>query len=106
MRILRFLQRDGPRTEAFETLLSDYRRALFHLADGDRHRLRELKEEIEHELRQVMVRTERLAVAADRDGMLTEVPPRDTSLDSRDLAAYLTIQSIGQRLEGGETLEY
>src|SRR6266852_1669863 len=41
-----------------------------------------------------MVRTERLAVTGNRDGMLIEVPSRSTTLEARDLDAYLALQAV------------
>lgn len=73
LRTLGFLQRNREGTEAFAGLLRDYRRDLFALDQGGFDRLAVSKGRIEESLRRVMVRTERLAVSNDRNGMLTQV---------------------------------
>ena len=50
-------------------------------------RLTAAKTAVQHDLRKVMVRTERLAVDVDRNGMLREVPPADIRLRSDDAAS-------------------
>src|SRR6202035_466831 len=68
-----FLQNDQARTDAFERALSDYGKELFRISMDDLEPLRRAKRDVECMLRRVMVRTERLAVTADRSGMLKEV---------------------------------
>jgi len=106
VRTLAFLQKDKARIVAFEQLLQEYRRELFRLPDGSRVRLKELIRGIEAELRRVMVRTERLAVTQDRDGMLVEVPATANRLEPEDLASYLGLQAVARALDQGDTLEY
>src|SRR6185295_15151287 len=67
----RFLFGSDKTTEEFEQELRRYRAAL-HMNGGHVDRLAEPRTEIEHRLRKVMCRTERLAVSADRNGMLSE----------------------------------
>ena len=69
-------------------------------------RLRELKEDLEGNLRRVMVRTERLAASADRDGMLKEVPSSKVELEVRDLTGYVSLQRVARTLGQGDILEY
>jgi hypothetical protein len=68
--------------------------------------LRAIKQALEAQLRQVMVRTERLAATADRDGMLAEVPCQAVRLAPNDLSAYCTMQTIARLLDQPDTLEY
>src|SRR6266852_1323688 len=53
-----------------------------------------------------MVRTERLAVTGNRDGMLIEVPSRSTTLEARDLDAYLALQAVARAVDYGDTMEF
>ena len=57
-------------------------------------------------LRQVMVRTERLAASADRDGMLRLVPDRHVQLTAADISSYLTVQQVARTLGQPDVLEY
>ena len=102
---LRFLQGDPAKTEKFAELLTDYRHELFRMDQGI-DRVRALKIEIEQALRQVMVRTERLAVSADRDGMLTEVPQSNMVLHVDDIIAYGHQQRLAKALSIPDIMEY
>jgi len=62
--------------------------------------------QLESSLRSVMVRTERLALKADRNGMLAEVPPRAVVLDSSDIRDYLGLQRVARSLGQDDVLEY
>ena len=106
VRTLRFLQDDAVATGAFEAALAEYRRELYRLGEGGREHLRQLKTEIERALKRVVVRTERLAVTENRDGMLVEVPGKAMRLEPRDLESYLALQEIAKAVKHGDTLEY
>lgn len=106
LRTLRFLQNDPDRAARYGQLLDDYRRELFRMGNGGGQRLSSIKDELENELRQVMVRTEKLAVSQDRDGMLKEVPSLSTKLEAKDLQSYLDLQRIARALDETDTLEY
>jgi hypothetical protein len=106
VRTLRFLQFEGEETTAFETLVDEYRRELFRLGSGALPRLTALKRDLEARLRRVMVRTERLAVTENRDGMLREVARQNVSLTARDVETYPKLQRIAAALEAADTLEY
>jgi hypothetical protein len=103
---LKFLFDDPARTANLEKLISDYRQELFRLREGDVSPLRTIKGEMEKSLRRVMVRTERLAVSTDRDGMLIHVQPASLPLKSDDLHAYLGLAKIAEILDQPAPLEY
>jgi hypothetical protein len=65
-----------------------------------------VKQRLEASLQDVMVRTERLALTADRNGMLTEVPSEHVALTASDLADYLGMQRVARSLEHSDILEY
>ncbi|MDQ3818009.1 MAG: hypothetical protein M3362_09985 [Acidobacteriota bacterium] len=106
LRTLQFLKNDASRATEFEQLLDEYRRELFRLGNGTDSRLALIKDSLERELRRVMVRTEKLAVSQDRDGMLREFPSTATKLESKDLNAYLSLQKTARLLGEADTLEY
>jgi len=97
---------DAARIADFRQLLNCYRRELLRLADGNLERVCELKGAIEAVLRQVMVRTERLAASADRDGMLRVVAPYHVQLTAGDISSFLTVQQVARALGQPDVLEY
>jgi hypothetical protein len=104
---LRFLQDDPLRTQNCKQILKDYRSALLRLEAPDQvDQIRRLRAGLEAELRRVMVRTERLAATADRDGMLAAVPTPACRLAPLDLHAYLDVARLADVIEHGETIEY
>lgn len=106
LQTIRFLKSHSDQSGDFESLLGQYRRELLALKDGNLENLKTLKSKLEHDLRQVMARTERLSASADRDGMLVEIPSTNTKLETQDVLAYLALQQIGELLGQQDTLEY
>jgi hypothetical protein len=105
LRTIKFLQQDSQQSSRFEQLLEDYRRELLRFS-GDIGRLREVKQELEAQLRRVMVRTEKLAVSEDRNGMLVQIASAGMKLEPQDLDSYITLQGVAKILEQGDTMEY
>ena len=106
---LKFLQHDEIATQEVAGLLRDYRRALYHLGDprdSTMQRLRVLSQDVELQLRRVMVRTKRLAASEDRNGMLTQINPCNLRLERTDVQAYVELQQAAKLLNQGDTLEY
>jgi hypothetical protein len=99
--------RDGEVGRARQ-LLDEFRRELYHVRGRalDLDRLATLKQCLEAELRGVMVRTERLAVSEDRDGMLVQVVPDKVRLEVGDLTAYLDLTRVAKLVGGAEVLSY
>jgi hypothetical protein len=100
---------DAAKSQAFEEALYSYRRALFRLKEaGDEYHVRLLaaKRDVEHKLRQVMVRTERLAVTDDRNGMLEQVTCAQTQLEVDDLVSYLALEQLSAVLDQPSVLEF
>jgi len=106
LRTFRFLETNLDHVAQFEKLLREYRLELYRLGNGGGERLSQIKQELESRLRRVMVRTERLSVTEDRDGMLMEVPGKSVKLESHDLGSYVAIEKVAQLLEQGSTIEY
>jgi hypothetical protein len=95
---------DGHQAD-YRGLLEGYRREL-HTFDGQRiERLKEIKGSLELLLRKVMVRTERLAVTADRNGMLTEIPSAP-AVTKTDLRAYVGLQKAAAAIGTASSIEY
>jgi hypothetical protein len=106
LQTVEFLQTDKTRSVTFKASLEDYRSAIFRLGDGDGVDLRNRKNLIEQELRRVMVRTERLAVQADRNGMLSEVRSAGVGIGESDIDSYLAAARIARAVEHHSVVEY
>lgn len=101
---LRFLRPEG--AKRFEQLLEEYRLGIYHLGQGKTSDLIRSKQKIERQLREVMVRTEKLAATEDRDGMLQDVQSKHLTLEANDVTAYLGLQQIARLLKQPDTIEY
>jgi hypothetical protein len=109
LRTTRFLMGDHE-TAQFETELRAFRRMLTmpdSLSDSQgRTELISRKRRVEKRLRRFMVRTERLAVTGDRNGMLTEVPMPEMALTPEDVRTYARLDHLSQQLKSGDVLDY
>jgi Helicase conserved C-terminal domain len=101
-----FLQDDPRRTQAFQSALAAYGKELFRIGIDNREALRHARDEVASILRRVMVRTERLAVTADRSGMLREVTCPDVRLVERDIDSFLALQRLARSLDAPDVMEY
>jgi hypothetical protein len=103
---LKFLQKDPVRTARCKEILKQYRAHLLRLDPESTTPLRALKEELESELRRVMVRTERLAATPDRDGMLHQVPSAALQITLQDAISYRGLGRLAHSLEQYDPVEY
>lgn len=103
---LKFLIPDSERRNRIEQVLKDYREELFRVADYGADTLLSLKRELENLLRDVMVRTERLSIDANRDNMLIQKDCSGVSLDKADVEHYLAIQQLATALNHHDVMEY
>jgi hypothetical protein len=103
---IRFLQADPGRTERCKAILGEFRRQLLKVGQHDGTPLRALKEELERELRRVMVRTERLAMTPDRDGMLRQVPGAPLGVTAGEAVTYRGLGKLADLLEQGDPVEF
>jgi hypothetical protein len=90
---VRFLQNNPAQTDQFERLLDDRHQEM-------------LQREVEQTLRRIMVRTERLAVTTNRNGMLHHVPSSNMRLEPEEVATYLQLQKLARILSQNDTMEY
>jgi hypothetical protein len=102
---IRFLFGDPAKTKELEILLKEFRRLLYRLGQDDAQQIMAVREKLETSLRTVMCRTERLAVTADRSGMLREIESKAT-LDTRDLDSYVALQGVARAMRQYDTMEY
>jgi len=105
-RTLDFLQPDESRRAVCQAAIKGYREALYRAADHDPTTLIAEKNKLEAELRRVMVRTERLAVSDDRNGMLKHQPSEGLKISTNDVQQYLALQDIARALKHHDVVEY
>lgn len=103
---IRFLQNDPEQTTQFQKALASYGRELLRIGMDDGQQLRAARDEVAATLRRIMVRTERLAVTADRSGMLKEVPSTGTRLVESDLDSFLAVQGLARSIQIPDIMEY
>lgn len=106
LKTLQFLFRSGAKTEAFENELEEYRKALFETGPAGRQRLKNAKRGIETQLRRCMVRTERLGVTVDRDGMVVEDGLERCELRPEDVRSFMLVDKVARSLETHDSVEY
>jgi hypothetical protein len=91
---------------ALEVELRQFNEALRSFDSAAPERLLERKRAVEKRLRRSMVRTERLSVSDDRNGMLSEKSMAETRLDAADLPAFAAVDTISQHLRAGDVVDY
>lgn len=103
--LLRFLEGDD--ATGCDEILAEYRKALPAVRTPEGlARLRAAKDALQHRLRRVVARTERLATASQRGGMLRDAPPADATLSPVDVRAFLGAQRIADKMKEGDVVEY
>lgn len=81
----------------------ELRRALYA---GDIESARAARDRVQHELRRVMTRTERLATTPDRDGMVVERTLPNVELAAADVRDFRRLQNVAKVVKGQDPLEY
>lgn len=81
----------------------ELRRALYA---GDLAAARVARDLVQHELRRVMTRTERLATTPNRDGFVVTRTLPEVTLASDDVRDFRRLQSVAKVVNGQDPLEY
>ncbi|MGE0065832.1 MAG: helicase-related protein [Dehalococcoidia bacterium] len=102
---LRFLAGEE-RATRLGGLLTRFRRELLSFDPSDAEGLGDLHEQIQRELRQVIVRTERLGAGNDANGMLETVLEPAAPVTEADVADYLKGQQVARAVGGSDVMEY
>ncbi len=103
---LRFLYANDARTEEVKSLLTRYGQSSARAGLEPPERLVGAKLAVENALRQVICRTERLAVTEDRSGMLHDAGKTSTSIRPAHLKSYREVRGIAAALGHRDPLEY
>ena len=99
------------RTDEMKSLqisINNFRSAMFHLGvdPNSQQQMRSSKSLIENVLRKVMVRTEKLAVSSNRNGMLAETCQAQDQVGYRDLISFVNLDQISRELNVEDQVEY
>jgi hypothetical protein len=101
-----FLFNSEEETKVFKTELERYGKELYRIADKSHEGILPAKEAVEKKLRKVMIRTERLSVSDDRNGMLIESRNDLGRLFPEDIKAFAAVDRVATALEVNDPLEY
>ena len=104
IRTLTFLAGSEP-ADAISEHLRRFRGELLRRGDVDLEAANGHRRAAEAAIRGVMCRTERLAVTADRNGMLVDRPAPDTELTTRDIAQYVQLDQLALALDAMDVTE-
>lgn len=100
----------GDDTQAKQQLqqgLKQYRQELLRAGNDERTRLASVQDDIEQQLRRVMVRTERISLTSKQDGMLNEIRGlADVELTEADLHSFMLADKVANVLEVRDVVEY
>lgn len=102
---VRFLFNSKRKTEKFAAKLDAFGRELCSIGYRQFDKLKDIKTEIERDLRKIMIRTERLAYTQDRDGMVEEKKKVFCDVSHEDLEAFVVIDSIARELKSYDMVE-
>ncbi len=103
---LEFLLPEVVQREACFGHLRRFREELLHVLARGPDGMLAVKSDLESSLHQIMVRTERLALTSDRNGMLVEKTSDSTTLAVSDVRHYLGLQRVARNLELDDVMEY
>jgi len=106
IRTVGFLFNSAPKTQGFEAKLKRFRSDFFAMTDQSIKDLRSTKQEIEEELRKVMIRTEKLAQTPDRNGMIKEKKDVVCKVEIRDLEGFAAVDKVAQAVKTSDMVEY
>lgn len=101
----RFLMDDDEaRVAAFEEKMKAYRGGIHAALHGDSSKVESARDEVERELRSIMVRTERVAATEDRAAMMDEVR-RDSPLAPSDLRQWMLADELSRAVGAYDAVE-
>jgi hypothetical protein len=106
LQTLSFLFGSDEETAACKKDLSRLGEALHRIGREGGDGFMAVKNSLESRLRKVMVRTERLSIEADRNGMLEDIHGVDEKIAPGDLLGFSVLDNVAQTLEVGDPLEY
>ncbi len=94
-------------SQAFRSELRAYREAILDSGSLGQQTLRNRRRAVEKRLKQVMTRTERLAVTPDRAGMLDARAATGSEVTPDDLRTYLALDGVTRSVgAAGDSLDY
>ena len=106
IRTVGFLFNNEQRTRDFELKLKRFRSDFFVMTKQSIANLRLIKQEIEKELRKVMIRTEKLAHTPDRNGMVKEKKDVFCKVEIHDLESFAVVDKVAQEVGTSDMVEY
>lgn len=105
-RTIDFLFEEKDSLEGFKQHLNVYRDELYNFGETDNGGLETAKKNVQKYLKKVMVRTERLSVSNDRNGMVFETNSDLGYVSPRDLRSFSLVDRISELIGTHDALEY
>lgn len=106
IRTVGFLFNDEQRIRNFEAKLKRFRSEFLAMTMQSIDKLKAVRQEIEKELRKVMIRTEKLAQTPDRDGMVRDHKDLICKVNIHDLESFAVVDRVAQKVESTDVVEY
>jgi hypothetical protein len=106
LRTIGFLFDTDEKTDHFEEDLARYRDTILDPKGISRLDQMKIKSRIEHRLRKVMVRTERLSVFPEQRRIMSDIEIESGLLETNDLKSFSMLDQVAHRLNTGDTIEY
>jgi helicase-like protein len=106
LRTAGFLLNDPQHLDDLRRALAEFSQALFEVGSAGAARLAAARHGLEERLRRHIVRTERLGVSADRDGMIEEADLPGCRLKRQDLEAFAALDRVARALKQDDVVEY
>jgi hypothetical protein len=101
-----FLAGEQDTSGAVASALDTYRRALYRIPDLGLEPVIEARDELRALLHRSILRTERLASTADRDGMLRERHASDLRLDVGEVLSYRGLRKVATVVDQPDPIEF
>ena len=106
IRTVGFLFNDEQKTRDFEDKLKRFRSEFLAMTKQSIENLKAVKQEIEKDLRKIMIRTEKLAQTPDRNGMIKEHANLLCKVSIHDLDGFAVVDKVAQKVESTDVVEY
>ncbi len=106
IRTVGFLFDSGERTKRFEYKLRQLRNEFYMMSTQTLEGFKVIKNEIESDLRDVMIRTERLAHTPDRNGMIKEKKQEFCKVEINDLESFVLADKVAKILGSQDMVEF
>lgn len=105
-RTIRFLSESNEITDNLRKFISDYRNDIITYRKDSNLSVSESQKKVQSLLKKYMIRTERLAVSNDRNGMVYEIIDDKEKISTKDLHEFSLIDAVSKIIGTHDAIEY